>query len=149
MTTKRKPKRFVKLFQSRFVPNVQDGTKTTTIRPKPKRPCDWPQPGDTLDAREWQGKPYRSEQQLIGMFRIKAVKRVKIDLNTDTITTAEVVEHVAVVTNIMRIEGGKNDALQRFAKADGFADYCDLATWFFLNHGKTFEGVLIEWEGMR
>jgi hypothetical protein len=50
----------VLMFQPRFAPLVEAGTKTQTIRPVRRRPIVV---GDELSLRAWTGLPYRSPQQ--------------------------------------------------------------------------------------
>lgn len=136
----RKPRRWVKMFQAQFVPKVQDGTKTTTIRPS--SPGGNPQPGDTLDARMWTGKPYRSKQASILTAKITKVRLVRVD--EYCIRFAELAEKSDVAW--AEGYGVGNPRLNEIAKADGFSGWRELAAWFQSTHGLPFTGVMIEWE---
>lgn len=110
----------------RFAPLVKAGTKVQTARPYPKRACDLPIAGDRISCREWSGKPYRSKQRKLCEGVITKVARVRI------------AKAAAMVDGVLQWSGD-------FARADGFADYYDLADWFSATHGLPFEGILIQW----
>ena len=67
--------RFVRTFQPRFSRLVESGAKRQTIRKTPKR---MPKVGDTLDAREWTGAPYRSKQRKLLEAPLVSVSEVEI-----------------------------------------------------------------------
>lgn len=116
------------LFQPRFVPLVQDGRKTQTIRRERKRPI---KVGDELSLREWTGKPYRSKQMEIGKGVVTNVDRISFIPPW-------------VWVNDVPLGPKKEEAL---ALADGFRDYSDMILWFLKNHeGKRFDGVVIQWK---
>lgn len=138
----RKPRRWVKMFQAQFVPKVQDGTKTTTIRPLPKLLEGWPKPGDTLDARYWTGKPYRSKQASILTAKIAKVRLVEI--RHQSIRYADEEVHGALSWSEFHRSG--HNQLERIAQGDGFSDWSAMREWFQSTHSLPFTGVLIEWE---
>lgn len=116
------------LFQPRFVPMIQDGRKTQTIRRERKRPI---KVGDELSLREWTGKPYRSKQREIGRAVVTNVDRISFIPPW-------------VWVNDVSLGPKKEEAL---ALADGFRDYNDMVCWFADNHGsKRFDGVVIHWK---
>jgi hypothetical protein len=118
----------VRLFQPRFAKLIRQGKKFQTVRPVPK--TRYPMAGDTIRLREWKEKPYRSKQLDLGLGRITAVCPVFIS------------------ATIMRESGQQLDAAaaDAFAKADGFSDYDDMATWFAINHALPFTGIVIRWK---
>ena len=134
----RKPRRWVKMFQAQFVPKVQDGTKTTTIRTS--SPGGNPQPGDTLDARYWTAKPYRSKQASILTAKITKVSHVEI--RADGMIFREQNGTVIVAPN----DGARGVNLDLIAIRDGFANWWDMVGWFQSAHGLPFTGIMIEWE---
>lgn len=135
-------KRHVRMLQGRFVPLVESGSKTTTIRGTPKREI---RVGDVIDFRTWMGKPYRSKQRKIREVTVTRVRTIEII----TLAGRRCAGGVAVWVffdefPFEMLWGGK--ASREFAKADGFSSIADLAQWFHLTHGKQFNGVLIEWK---
>lgn len=137
----RKPRTWVKMFQMGFVPKVRSGAKPTTIRPLPKRPQDWPQPGDLIDARHWSGKPYRSKQVKIITARINQVRRVEIVASE--LRYAEPNGELVSAWNAGNRPGAM--MLEAIAKRDGFDCWNLMALWFEATHGLPFAGILIEW----
>jgi hypothetical protein len=134
MTTKptaERPRRFVRMFKPRFAPLVRDGTKRQTIRPIPKR---MPRPGDIIDCREWEGKPYRSKQHRLLVDLIRSVHALWF--NGVTIVLDEVDPTKPLMSH---------SEMQLFARADGFKDLREMAAWFDAEHGLPFKGVLIKW----
>lgn len=139
--TPRKQRTWVKMFQMGFVPKVLSGAKPTTIRPLPKRPQDWPKPGDLIDARHWSGKPYRSSQVKIMTARINQVRRVKIfatelvfaDPNGDLVSAWNAGNRTGAMM------------LEAIAKRDGFDSWAAMVQWFQNTHALPFAGILIEW----
>lgn len=124
MTSQRK---FVRLFQPRFAPLVEDGTKRQTIRPIPVR---MPVAGDLIDCRAWTGRPYNSPQRILLVSPI-----IHVD---------------SVVIGAARCEcaGYRVTDLDSFAKDDGFQGWMDMRSWFLQNHdlgGADFHGILIHW----
>ena len=125
----------VKMFQPRFAPLVESGEKIQTIRPVPKR---MPRVGAEISCRVWEAAPYRSHQR-------------------------EILRSVVVASSLVRIADGgiliapydpSRDPswtpvtdLDAFARADGFASWDDMRSWFSDTHGLPFSGLLIQWEG--
>jgi hypothetical protein len=120
------------LFQPRFAPLVEAGTKTTTIRKAPKRAI---RAGDVLDLRTWIGKPYRSKQRKLRMATCTSVKPIEIDQFHGLVWLGEGFGQTLLT---------KRQA-DRLARGDGFLDRADMAVWFERTHGLPFTGVLIEW----
>lgn len=120
----------VYLFQYRFAPLVESGTKRTTIRPRRKHPT---KVGDVLSLRAWTGKPYRSKQRILRSGeRCKEVHWFRI--YGDSV--------IAMELDGRMLEIWETDAL---AKADGFSCAQDMMTWFRNEHGVPFQGELIKW----
>lgn len=121
----------VLMFQSRSAPLVESGLKRQTIRPKRKHPI---RPGDTLSLRTWSGKPYRSKQRVIRpATSCNSVRGVAIFPNRDKTEAC------------MLVDGYNWTDHESMAKADGFANWKDMWTWFANTHGLPFEGDLITW----
>lgn len=135
-------RRWVKLFQLQFVSKVSTGAKPSTIRPLPKRPQDWPQVGDLIDARHWSGKAYRSHQVQIMTARITRVRRVEILANE--LRFAEPNGELVSAWNASEFTGAQ--MLESVAARDGFECWHHMATWFNATHGLPFAGILIEWD---
>lgn len=113
------------MFQPQFVPQIEAGTKRSTIRPRAR--C---KPGDELSLRQWTGKPYRSKQrEIMCRPRCKAVNDIRI--NNGTVSVNGMVLH------------GKEES--ELARCDGFADFVAMRDWFEKTHGLPFSGELIEW----
>ena len=126
-----KPRRFIRLFQSRFVPAVFIGRKTRTVRKRPKR---MPRVGDVIECRYWSGKPYRSKQVKIAEGRITRVEAVRIE------------EGRIDCPDIWQGTWLSVPEMEAFAQADGFESATELCRWFKNQHGLPFEGIMIEWE---
>ena len=128
------PRRHVRLFQPRFAPLVEAGSKTSTIRPVPKRAI---RAGDVLDLRTWTGKPYRSKQRKLREAFCTAVTPIELCF----------IRHRLLVW----LRGAKpkhlsRSAIETLARRDGFSDAAEMADWFENAHGLPFEGVLIKWQ---
>ena len=115
------------MFETRFVPDIESGKKTSTIRQKRKRPI---KPGDGLSLRCWTGKPYRSKQSVIALVRCTRVATIRIDSGT------------------MQVDGKWLDRYQieQVAWKDGFSNATQLRIYLTDAYGLPFEGELIEWE---
>jgi len=138
----RQPRRWVKMFMHEFAERVGDGRKSTTIRPRPKRPQDMPQPGDFVDCRMWTGRPYRSAQRKIGRWEIVGVRPVTVwhgGILMGDPSPAGTMQPVSV-------PGLTLQALNRLAVRDGFADWPSMLSWFMGRYWLPFDGVLIEWD---
>lgn len=126
-TTTPKPRRFVRMFQTRFSTMVRDGFKTQTVRATPKRV---PARGDIIDLRTWSGAPYRSKQTQLGLGLIIDVMPIHLDAHG--------------------IEIGPDylspSAAEKFAFDDGFSSEQELLEWFATTHGLPFDGILICWK---
>jgi hypothetical protein len=136
MTTDRKPRRWVKTFKPEFADAVKNGTKRQTIRPMPAREQDCPQVGDILDARMWEGHPYRSKMRKLRTGRIVRLAKVQI------------LPELPIVLHRLQVEGLEPVPadLDAFARADGFKDWPDMRAWFHREHGLPFTGILIQWD---
>ena len=115
------------MFQPRFASLVESGSKTTTIRPKPKRSIH---AGDRLDLRTWTGLPYRSRQRRLREVRCDRVSSIVIHENGQ-----------------IEIDGARlnADAVTRLAQRDGYATAAEMLEWFIHTHGLPFRGILLEW----
>jgi hypothetical protein len=124
------PSHFVRLFKPRFAALVAAGTKTQTVRPTPKR---MPRAGDTISLRYWLGAPYRSRQRIIREAEISEVHHALIEAN-----------------GVSLYETGAAWAPDRdaFARADGFADWPEMRSWFEAEHGLPFSGIVIFWNNI-
>lgn len=129
-----RPRRFVKMFKPQFAPGVKAGTKRQTVRPTPLRR---PKVGDTIDCREWTGKPYRSPQRRLGLGKITLVADCRISDEGVMIGT------FCQSYEIMGQPGGNRE---KFAVADGFRSFGEMLDWFRREHGLPFVGILIKWE---
>lgn len=118
------------MFKPQFAQLVELDLKLQTVRPKPER---MPKPGDKLSLRAWTGKPYRSKQRVLKETVVASVEPITID--------AGMLKRGVVVW----IYTARSHAMNRFARADGFANWQDLSAWFQAQHGLPFEGILIKW----
>lgn len=112
-------------FRAEFADAVERGEKCQTIRAYRKDGRN-PKPGDTLHL--YTGMRTRA-CRLLAVRRCTAVKPVLI------------VESYALVAG----ETLEGDALERFAKADGFDGWSDMSRWFERTHGLPFHGLAIYW----
>ena len=112
------------LFQPRFVPMIEAGTKTTTIRKHAR--CH---AGDILSLRQWMDKPYRSKQREITMKTCIGVHDVRIANGT-----------ISLGGFVLR---GMEE--QKAVEREGFADFAELRDWFSRTHGLPFTGEMIAW----
>lgn len=126
-------RRFVRMFQPRFAPMVEDGTKRQTVRRVPKRV---PEPGDLISLREWTGKPYRSKQRVLKEAVVERVERITI--TSDGIVRRSPGSHLFVISNEMKLD--------QFAREDGFGCWRSMKRWFVDQHGLPFEGIVIYWK---
>jgi len=117
-------------FQPQFVPLVESGEKTQTIRPIRKRPI---KVGDRLLLDAWQGQPYRSKVRRLGVGIVESVRPIVIG--------------VGRFGDEIEVAGKRLDTSERAAlsRADGFSCATDLLDWFKQNHGLPFTGVVIRW----
>lgn len=128
----REERRFVRLFKPRFADLVESGRKLQTVRPVPKR---MPRVGDIIDARRWEGLPYRSKQ---------------VSLLRAWVTRVELVEITLYGVGVW--DAGRNEwthdefVPEEFAEADGFESWEEMRDWFKAEHGLPFRGVLLMWE---
>jgi hypothetical protein len=120
-----KTRKHVFMFQSRFAAAVKDGGKTQTIRPLRQRE---PKISDGFEAREWSGRPYRSQQRCLTTGVITGVSRINLGLY------------------VTRVDGLTVYDCDSLAKADGFADFNEMLDWFNQVHGLPFYGLLIKWK---
>lgn len=131
----KKPKRHVRLFQVRFVLQVESGAKRRTIRKVPKRPLHV---GDLLSLRCWTGKAYRSKQRVLGEGVITSVRTVLINEVSLVLFDPPEDFQQRLLKDL--------EPMTKFAQADGFKGWPELVRWFAENHGLPFRGLLIEWE---
>jgi hypothetical protein len=125
---------FVRMFKPQFAALVESGEKCQTVRPTPKR---MPKKGDRISLRAWTGKPYRSKQRILRESVVGKVATIRMNYAVvDGMTWWEV-----------QIDGQHIDSLEvtKFAQADGFADFTEMAEWFIAQHGLPFEGIVIYW----
>jgi hypothetical protein len=125
-----------KAIQERFVQSVRSGLKVSTIRPTPKRSCDFPEAGDSITLFRWTGKPYRSPQEEVLVGRIRRVWHV-------TVSELGVRLEDGATYWMAHAPGGDREAI---AKREGFTDWSEMAEWFRCTHGLPFDGIMIEWD---
>jgi len=115
------------MFQKRFAPLVENGSKRQTIRLARKRPII---EGEMLSLREWTGKPYRSPQRILRTTTCKEVSAFTLDYpESMTIHGCPVLIHEQ----------------SWVAQNDGFQDAAEMRRWFIKTHGLPFKGILIKW----
>lgn len=126
-----------KMIQERFVDAVRRGTKTQTIRPKPRRNVWLPRCGDFYSLRRWAGKPYRSVQEEVARVVIDSVGEICLgrkgyEIISDTMCN----DHIVTAA----------EDLDVFAYLDGFEDWEQLVKWFLNVHKSLpFRGIIIQW----
>lgn len=123
----------VTLCQPRFVPAILAGDKLSTIRLERKRKIAV---GDTLDLRQWTGKPYRSKQakvRMVTVTRVCPVDIVRGILDEERVYCCLRGEPLSVMH------------AEALARTDGFESFQEMVNWFNLVHGLPFAGVLIGW----
>lgn len=120
---------FIRMFKPRFASLVEARKKRQTVRPWPKR---MPRPGDLFTAKAWLGAPYRSKQRTL------LERATMIGVHPCDITeTGVALDGVALPA----------DAVEAFARADGFDDFAEMRLWFLREHGALpFSGVLLCWQ---
>jgi len=126
-------------FQPRFVDPIRTLAKRQTMRNWRRRHA---RPGETVQL--YTG--LRTQRcRLIGTATCTRVSVVALDFVENVIVF---VENVGVV-GVSYID--MTDALDWFARADGFADWDDLRGWFADTHDavEKWSGVLIEWSDFR
>ena len=117
-------------FQPQFVPLVEAGKKTQTIRPDRKRPIKF---GDRLLLDAWEGQPYRSKVRRLRVGIVESVRPIVIGLGQ--------------FGDEIQVDGVILDTSERAAlsRADGFDCTTELLDWFERTHGLPFSGVVIRW----
>lgn len=122
----------VLMFAARFAPLVESGRKTTTIRPRRKRPIEVT---DSLSLRRWSDGAYRSKQIVLGVGTCVHVDHIVIDI---------VRSRPAIIVNRVKFS---SEQMREVAIRDGFSDALEMVTWFRETHGLLpFQGDLIEWQ---
>ena len=109
-------------FQARFAEAVERGEKRQTIR-KPRR-SGHAKPGDAV--------------QLYTLMRTRDCRKLG-DAVCEVSTYCAIREDSITLGNHPRVD------LDEFARADGFASFEDMKTWFRETHGLPFVGQLIRW----
>lgn len=122
-------------FMPEFHEAIRSGVKRSTIRAKAR--C---KPGDELSLRCWTGLPYRSPQaELRAPVRCQGVLPVAL-----WSPRAGVLE--VLLAGARPLHG---DALEAFARGEGFADFATMQEWFLrvrkIKPGHEFLGELIHW----
>lgn len=115
----------VRLFKPRFAPLVEAGTKTTTVRPVPKRR---PRAGQPISLRTWEGLPYRSPQRILRESTITEVSDFQIDRLGFFIVNGVMVDQ------------------EETARTDGFESADAMLNWFVAHYDLPFQGILIRWD---
>jgi len=118
-------------FQKQFADAVQAGEKCQTIRAirKDKRlPC---KPGDTI--------------ALYTGMRTKACRKL-IDVECIAVLPIEIQSAVVRIEDGWIRFGEDGRDLDEFARADGFANWFEMSSWFLKTHGTPFRGHLIKWK---
>lgn len=134
------------MFQRPFVDKILSGAKTTTIRGWHDFVHGSPKPGVRESLRYWATVAYKSRQ--IEFATAKAASFRLIKLTTHGMTFRE--ESLVVEKGGMAWRD-KPLAVDReaIAKAEGFASWEEMRTWFELNRGlspeKPFCGILIQY----
>ncbi len=116
-------------FQKQFAPLVESGAKCQTIRAYRKRPF---KVGDKLYL--YTGMKTKSCRKL-GEATCSEIRRFTID--GDLTSLRQTVE--------IEIDNLHADAFE-VAKADGFKDEIEMASWFGAIYGLPFTGQLIKWD---
>jgi hypothetical protein len=124
----------VRMFKPQFAPLVESGEKRQTVRPTPKR---MPKVGDPISLRAWIGLPYRSKQRVLRESVVTKVEPVEIFRCNLQIGSRDAFRNYAHPRD--------TEALDAFAKADGFAAWEDLEQWFAQTHELPFSGIVIHW----
>lgn len=120
-------------FNSRFASLVESGRKTQTIRAPRKRPI-------VVGDRLYLYTGMRTEAcRKLGEGLVERVELIHLDRRGSSVGA----EH----PNPMRGSGVwlTESALDRLARADGFAGRKELLDWFDETHGLPFTGSLIRW----
>lgn len=124
-------------FQARFAAPILAGTKRQTIRTDRRRHA---RPGEELQL--YTGMRTR-QCKLIGRAICRDVRRVALQFDADPACDGVEIDG--------RFYPGRQAELDRFAVADGFADWADLRAFWRAQHSDVdrFEGVLILWESFQ
>ena len=130
-----KHRRWVKTFKPEFAQMVLDGSKVSTIRPFPNHGAI-PRIGDTLDARMWSAKPYRSKQVLLRSFKITGVLEVLIEDSSIFMRCLDLYTSNPLSLLIAN----------QWATMDGFKSWEEMYAWFSKNYTLPFFGIRIKWD---
>lgn len=119
-------------FQIRFVPRIESGEKTHTIRATRKRP---PKVGEICHC--YTGLRQKGAR-LLGRWTCLRVEKIEIEGGWETIS--------GEFFGDVRIENASllNDEREQLARRDGFASFADMAE--FWRGRLPFEGTIIHWE---
>lgn len=120
-------------FKGRFAEPILSGSKRQTIRADRKRHA---RPGEELQL--YTGMRTRS-CRLIGRATCLTVSPIEIGFGYPPFV------------EVHHREAVRDDELDHFARADGFADWADLAAFWAAEHPDTpvFSGVLIQWGALK
>ncbi|MGG6295245.1 hypothetical protein ACQ4M4_12720 [Leptolyngbya sp. AN02str] len=116
-------------FQGRFVPSIEAGRKTQTIRANGKRR---------------HAKPGESLQLYTGM-RTKACRKI-VEVDPLCVAVLPVVIHYELGIKVDGLWITDADAREAIAAADGFESWIEMFRFFKTTHKLTFHGLLIKWE---
>lgn len=116
-------------FNKKFASKVKRGLKTQTIRRFRKFPI---KPGDKL--------------YLYTGLRTKYAKKLREAICIDTEIIRIDHDGIERERRLRKSFFHEREALNRFAKSDGFKDWNEMLTWWLKVHGLPFEGTLISWK---
>jgi hypothetical protein len=139
-------RRHVIMFQPRFAPLIEAGTKLQTIRPWRQRMIDV---GDVVDLRTWTGLPYRSKQRRLRQALV--FEKQPIAIKAEIIRG---VSHYSITLGHDPMLPLSSERLQAFAAADGFTTPDEFFAFFVHHYTRPtrfgtmlhFHGQLIRWQ---
>lgn len=93
-----------------------------------------PKVGDTVDCRKWKDQPNTSNHVDLCTSEIIDISHIKIYLDS-------------IIINDEKFNS--LNALDFFARKDGFINWSDMIKWFTGKYEIPFEGILIEWKAIK
>jgi hypothetical protein len=132
-------------FMPRFVPLIESGRKSQTIRKDRSSPSRHARVGEAIQLYTGMRTP---ACRLIGEARCIGVTELRLELPGPG-KIPEIFIGADGGRWARHLKGPRE--LEQFAKADGFSDFDDMHAFWLETHGRieTFHGVLIRWEPLK
>ena len=118
-------------FKDQFVPAIESGRKTTTIRQLRKK------------------RPTRIGDRLFLFNRMRQAK-CRLIKDTECVSLRPIAIMTSCCAGVVKLEGTELSEVEvgKLARRDGFKTASEFLAFFNDNYGPNFEGELIEWRAL-